>query len=405
MVAGSIPSKNDAVSGAWPALGTSPNPADAIVVDNASPATSYLASSTAPFGGLPHKQTTHDTRTSQFSAHAEGAETRARTLREDMLSLPIFHTRLGLRNLFNCKPRESADETLFKHQLNQFAERLVGCFNHQPPDLDAAREWLPAEFRNLTRARDVDTVSRTEQVRVLVTTLIEKGKIKPRGQDAVAQFMASLERHCDLTERFPCHIPDLVLNGGLQEAFAAGGWKAVEPLMATQTPNTSEWNKSFEAMAGVLPELFRAKAISKKLYLEMNNSLSDFHRELQRAPDVAREEQDWKCGHLLTEQDQQPAKLPLLSDLVKEFPVAKDTIGWHPFADGRGGVAQTTLKFLAEDVAGGTAIVRKDLPDGGTAFDIFQEGRLITNLQDRQILLDWILEPDLPTDNVAASTR
>lgn len=405
MVASSIPPKKDAALGAWSASGASPNPADPVVKPNnagsASSAERRSAPSNTPFERLPQKPASHDTRTAQFSAHADGAK----TVREDMLSLPIFHRHLGIRNLFNCKPRESADETLLKQRLNQFAERLVECFNHQPPDLDAACKWFPGEFRSLTRARDVDTVLRTEQVRTLVAALVEKGKIKPRGQDAAVQFMANLERHRDLTDRFLCHIPDLVLSGGLSDAFAAGGWQAVEPLMATQTPNTAEWNRAFETITCIVPELFRTKVISKELYLKMNSSLADFHRDLQRAPDKGRSDQDWKCGHLLNEQNQHPSKFALLSDLVKKAPMANDSLGWHPFADGSGGVVQTVGEFLKGSMASGTAIVRKDLPDHVKAFDIFQQGRLIIDLLDREALLNWILEPDPSSNNVPASTR
>ncbi|MES2531139.1 MAG: hypothetical protein V4636_08895 [Pseudomonadota bacterium] len=349
--------------------------------------TSYSASSTAAFGGLPPKSTGGPTNAAASGFSADPAD--ALTLRKRILTLPIFHT--GIGNLFHRKPKESMAEQLHKQRLEQFAERFVEYFNRQPPNLDAALKQLPADFSELTRTHRADTQLRTDEVRTLVAMLIEKGKIKPRGQEAAERFMTRLQRHAELIDRFPCHIPNLVLSGRLQETFEAGGWMAVEHLMEKYPPDTREWNKRFDAIAGVLPVLFRAGEISKELYLKMRDSLSDFHGQLSRVPNFIREGQDLECAQLLSDRNQSPANLPLLSNLVGNLPATKDSIGWYPFANG-GGVSQTVKQFVSSDLAGGTAIVRRTLHGGPPAFDVFQDGKLIIDARARQGLLDSILK-------------
>ncbi len=401
MSTGSIPSSNShAMPKASQASGASSNTSVVIAPDGVSPPTSYSASSNAPFGDLPQKipDSTQGAAASGFSA----GPLDAKTLRKGALALPIFHTGIGIgfRNLFHCIPKESAEEAHFKSELDRFAERYVECFNQQPPDLDAALRVFPTEFANLTRAHGDDIQRQTEQVRTLVTVLIDKGKIKPRGQAAAAEFMARLVRHADLKNRFPCHVPELVLDGGLQEAFRTGGWQAVEPALEEHPPGTKEWNATFDAVAGILPELFRGKEMSKELYLQMRDGLADLHRQLCPVQDAGREEQDLECAQLLCTRNPRPAHLPSLSDLIQHLPTAKDAVGWHAFVKGNGGVLQTIQQFWAEDVSAGTAIVRKDLPDGSMAFDVFKDGRLITDPQARRVALDSILKPD-PAGNAA----
>lgn len=387
MSVGSISHKKDAGPGGLPASGASSNPPVVTGMATGS-STSYSASSTAAFSGLPLKSTGGPTEAAASGFSADPPD--ALALRKKILTLPIFHT--GIGSLFHRKPKESMAEELHRNRLEQFAQRFVQYFNRRPPDLDAALKWLPADFNELTRSHRADSQLRTDEVGTLVAALIEKGKIKPRGQEAAERFMMRLERHAELIDRFPCHIPNLVLSGRLQESFEAGGWMAAEHLMEKYPPDTKQWNKRFDAIAGVLPVLFRAGEISKELYLKMRDSLSDFHSQLSRVPNVIREEQDRECGQLLNDRNQRPANLPLLSDLVGDLPAAKDAIGWYPFANGGGGVSQTVKQFVVSDVAGGTAIVRKSLPGDLPAFDVFQDGRLIIDPRERQVLLDSILK-------------